>query len=207
MTRIYLVRHGTTDWNREEIFRGRADCKLNETGKAEARAVAAYFAETPLAAVFSSPLSRALETARPAAESKGLEALPDPAFTDLDFGAWQGLPLQEAKEKYPELYRLWRENPGAVSFPGGETLSRVRSRAWEGLVRLAEGYPRETILIVSHRVVNKILILAALGLDESRFWQVRQGPAAVNCFGYARGIFEIVLVNDTCHRKGIPGPG
>lgn len=204
MTRIYLVRHGTTDWNREEIFRGRAECPLNDTGRAEARALAAYFAEVPIAAVHSSPLSRALETARPVAESKGREVFPDPAFTDLDFGAWQGLPLKEAREKYPDLYRLWREQPGAVSFPGGESLARVRNRGWEGLLRLAEGSPRQTILIVTHRVVTKILICAALGLDDSCFWRVRQDSTAINCLEYDRGLFHLALVNDTCHLRGVP---
>lgn len=201
MTRIYLVRHGTTDWNKEEIFRGRAECKLNETGKAEARALAAYFEEVPFAGIYSSPLSRAMETARPTAESKGLEMVPDPAFTDLDFGTWQGLPLKEAQEKYPDLYRLWREEPGAVSFPRGENLAQVRNRTWAGLIRLAEGNPQRTILIVTHRVVTKVLICAALGLDDSHFWQVKQDSTAINCFEYSRGIFHIALINDTCHLK------
>jgi phosphoserine phosphatase len=206
MTRIYLVRHGTTDWNKEEIFRGRAECRLNETGRAEARALAAYFAEVPVEGVYSSPLSRALETARPTAESKGLRVFPDPAFTDLDFGAWQGLPLKEAQEKYPDLYRLWRERPGEVSFPGGESLGQVRSRAWEGLVRLTEGSAQRTILVVTHRVVTKVLICAALALDDSRFWQVKQDSTAINCLEYSRGIFQIALINDTCHLKRIRGP-
>jgi probable phosphoglycerate mutase len=206
MTRIYLVRHGTTEWNREEIFRGRAECRLNETGLAEARALADYFAEIPIEAVFTSPLSRALETARPTAESQGRKIVPDPAFTDLDFGAWQGLRLKEAQEQYPDLYRLWRVQPGAVSFPGGENLAQVRSRAWEGLLRLAEGNPQRTILIVTHRVVTKVLICAALGLDDSRFWQVKQDSTAINCLEYSRGIFNIALVNDTCHLKRGRGP-
>ena len=203
MTRIYLVRHGTTDWNKEEIFRGRAECPLNETGKAEGKALAAYFEDVPLAGIYSSPLSRAMETARPTAESKGREVVPDPAFTDLDFGTWQGLPLKEAKEKYPDLYRLWREQPGVVSFPRGENLTQVRSRTWEGLLRLAEGNPQRTILIVTHRVVTKVLICAALGLNHSHFWQVKQDSTAINCFEYSRGNFQIALINDTCHLKKI----
>lgn len=205
MTRIYLVRHGTTDWNKEEIFRGRAECRLNETGKAEGKALAAHFEDVPIAGIYSSPLSRAMETARPTAESKGREVFPDPAFTDLDFGTWQGLPLKEAQEKYPDLYRLWREQPGAVSFPRGENLAQVRNRTWEGLIRLAEENPQGTILIVTHRVVTKVLICAALGLDDSHFWQVKQDSTAINCFEYSRGIFRIALINDTCHLKKIKG--
>jgi probable phosphoglycerate mutase len=205
MTHIYLVRHGTTDWNKEEIFRGRAECKLNETGKAEAKALALYFEDVPIEGVYSSPLSRAMETARPTAESKGREVVPDPAFTDLDFGTWQGLPLKEAQEKYPDLYRLWREQPEAVSFPQGENLTQVRNRTWEGLNRLAEENPKRTILIVTHRVVTKVLICAALGLDDSHFWQVKQDSTAINCLEYSRGGFNIALINDTCHLKRAKG--
>lgn len=205
MTRIYLVRHGTTDWNKEEIFRGRAECRLNETGRAEARALAAYFQTVPVEGIYSSPLSRALETARPIGQDKGIEAIPDPGFTDLDFGAWQGLPLKEAREKFPELYGLWRERPGEVSFPGGENLARVRSRTWERLRLLAEASPERTILIVTHRVVTKVLICAALGLDDSHFWQIKQDSTAINCFEYSRGVFNIALLNDTCHLKAVAG--
>ncbi len=205
MTRIYLVRHGTTEWNREEIFRGRADCRLNETGEAEARALAGYFQEVPLEGIYSSPLCRALETARAIAEAKGIHPVADPAFLDMDFGEWQGLPLREVKSRYPDLYRDWRERPQTVVFPSGENLSQVRTRAWKGLERLVQANLEKTILIVSHRVVTKILICAALGLDESHFWQIRQDTTAVNCLEYNRGVFIASLVNDTCHLKSIPG--
>jgi broad specificity phosphatase PhoE len=201
MTRIYLVRHGTTNWNKEEIFRGRAECRLNETGQEEARALVSYFQDIPIASIISSPLSRAMDTAHPTAESKTLSAIPDPAFTDIDFGEWQGLRIMEVQEKYPVLYRLWRENPGAVSFPRGETLAQVRRRAWEGLKKLTEGNPTRTVLIVTHRVVSKVLICAALGLDDSHFWQVKQDSTAINCLEFSRGVFNIALMNDTCHLK------
>ena len=95
MTRIYLVRHGTTEWNKEEIFRGRIDCKLNDTGLAEARALEGYFRGVVIDSIYSSPLSRAAETAQAVAVPKGLTVIPDPAFIDLDYGEWQGLPLKE----------------------------------------------------------------------------------------------------------------
>jgi broad specificity phosphatase PhoE len=203
MTRVYLVRHGTTEWNKEEIFRGRVDCKLNETGQAEARALAGYFKDIPVEVIYSSPLSRATETAQVIASAKGLRVLSDPAFLDMDFGAWQGLPLREVKEKYSELYRVWRERPQAITFSGGENLAQVRARAWEGLARVVQENPEKTVLIISHRVVNKVLICAVLGLDDSHFWQIQQDTTAVNCFQHDRSIFITSLVNDTCHLKSI----
>jgi broad specificity phosphatase PhoE len=203
MTRIYLVRHGTTEWNKEEIFRGRLDCKLNETGHAEARALAEYFADIPLQAIYSSPLSRAVETAQTVAEAKGLRVIPEPDFIDIDFGEWQGLPLKEARERYSELYRLWREQPQVIHFPGGENLARVRARAWEGLQKVIGENPDKTALILAHRVVTKVLLCAVLSLDDSHFWHIKQDTTAVNCLEYNRGFFVTSLINDTCHLKSI----
>lgn len=203
MTRVYLVRHGTTDWNKEEIFRGRLDCKLNETGQAEARALAEYFRDIRLQAIYSSPLSRAMETAQAVAEAKALQVVLHPEFIDIDFGEWQGLPLKEVREKYSELYRLWRERPEAIHFPGGENLARVRARAWEGLQKVIRENPDKTALILSHRVVTKVLICAVLGLDDSHFWHIKQDTTAVNCIEYNRGFFVTSLINDTCHLKSL----
>jgi broad specificity phosphatase PhoE len=206
MTRVYLVRHGTTDWNKEEIFRGRVDCRLNETGQAEARALAAYFQEVAIDVIHSSPLSRATQTAQAIAAAHGLQVTPASAFIDIDFGEWQGLPLKEVKEKYFELYRLWRERPQAITFPGGENLAQVRARAWQGFMRVVQENPQKTILIVSHRVVTKVLICAVLGLDDSHFWRIKQDTTSVNCFEHTGGMFVISLLNDTCHLKSVhPG--
>lgn len=207
MTLVYLVRHGTTEWNREEIFRGRADCALNETGRAEARAVAAYFQGVELDGIYTSPLARAAETAAAIAAGRGIEVTSDPAFIDLDFGEWQGHPLKEVREKYPELYRAWRERPQEVTFPGGENLDRVRERAWEGLLKVARENPDRTVAIVSHRVITKVLICAALGLDNSHFWQIKQDTTAINRLEYSRGAFTVSLLNDTCHLKSLHLPG
>lgn len=203
MTRVFLVRHGTTDWNNEEVFRGRIDCPLNETGLAEAGALAAHFADVQLDAIFSSPLSRAIRTAQAIAAAQGLEVQTDPAFIDLDFGKWHGLPLRDVREKYGGLYRLWRERPQEVTFPGGENLAQVRARAWDGLLRVVRENPERTVLILSHRVITKVLICAALGLDDSHFWQIKQETTAVNCLEYKREVFVASLINDTCHLKAI----
>src|SRR4030042_3498084 len=149
MTRVYLVPHGTTDWNKEEVFRGRVDCKLNETGQAEASALAAYFQDIPIDVVYSSPLSRAMDTAQAIAGPRNLPGIPDPAFIDIDFGEWHGRPLKEVKDQYPELYRLWRERPEAITFPGGENLAQGESRAFEGLQRAVQKHPEKTVLIAA----------------------------------------------------------
>lgn len=85
-------------------------------------------------------------------------------------------------------------------------MAQVRVRAWEGLLRVVQENPEKTALIVSHRVITKVLICAALGLDNSRFWQIKQDTTAINCLEYARGQFVASLINDTCHLKAILPP-
>ena len=203
ITRIYLVRHGTTEWNQKEVFRGRIDCELNETGRAEARALAEYFRDVTIDSIYASPLSRAVETAQAVASFKGLRVKPEPLFIDIDFGEWQGMPLKEVEEKYPDLYRLWRERPQDVSFPSGENLTLVKTRARGGIERVIQENPGKAVLIVSHRVITKVLVCALLGLDNSHFWSIKQDTAAVNCFEYTGKTFITSLINDTCHMKSI----
>jgi broad specificity phosphatase PhoE len=145
---------------------------------------------------------------RAIAAMQGLPVIADEAFIDLDFGEWNGLPLEEVKRKYADLYRVWRERPQDATFPGGENLTQVRARAWDGLQRVVRSNQERTILIVAHRVGTKILICAALGLDNSHFWQIKQDTTAVNYFECRSGFFVVSLMNDTCHLKAIsPGIG
>jgi len=116
-TVLYLIRHGQTAWNVEEVFRGRADVPLDERGRAQARATASVLASQPLAAVYSSPLQRAVLTARPIAEARGLAVEVDERLTDLDFGEWQGKTLTEARRTWPELFARWERDPRPWNSP------------------------------------------------------------------------------------------
>ncbi len=203
MTRIYLVRHGTTDWNTNEIFRGRVDCPLNAKGRAEAQALAEYFRVISLNAIYSSPLARAAETAAMIAGSKALTVIADPAFTDIDFGLWQGKSISQVKEAYGEIYRRWKEEPETVIFPGGESLAQMGDRAWKGFIQRVEENDGKTFLLVSHRVVIKVLMLMVLGSGLTHFWRIRQDPAAVSCVDFDGRIFITSFLNETAH---LPAP-
>lgn len=206
--RIVLVRHGETEWNREEIFRGRADVPLNDRGRSQAAAAASALKTTRLAAAFAGPLSRALETGKAIAAPHGLECVVDAAFNDLDFGAWQGLPREEVKQRFPEAYELWKTSPHKVRFPGGETLGDVTGRAMAGIARLAAIHAEQTVLVATHRVVCKVILCAALGLDNSRFWQIQQDTCCINRLRLGRdGIYIVETMNDTCHLAVIAPDG
>ena len=205
MTRIILVRHGQTEWNAGaeagERFRGRVDLPLDDVGLAQAQAVAERLADRPIIAIYSSPLQRAVETARPTAQQLGLLVQPLPGIIDINYGDWQGLPHDEVAQAHPDLYRLWLEKPHRVRFPHGESLRQVRLRGMAALREVAARHEGQVILLVAHQVVNKVLVCAMLGLDNCHFWRIQQDNACINVFEHQDGIFTAVLINDTCHLR------
>jgi broad specificity phosphatase PhoE len=206
-TSIYLVRHGQTAWNKEEVFRGRTDIPLDETGLREAELAGEYFRTVTLSAVYSSPLSRALQTAQKIAGSHSLRVEPLEGLIDMSFGVWEGRPLREVKEKDGIRFEQWRDEPHLVRLPGGETLEEVRSRAMTALDKVIRQHPEQTLVLVSHRVVNKVLVCGILGLDNSHFWQITQDTTAINLIQYRQGNFVLSLLNETCHLKGLRPDG
>lgn len=208
MVRIILIRHGQTEWNRIERFRGRVDLPLDDVGLRQAEAVGRRMAlEWELAAVYASPLARAVQTAEAIATACDLAVQPLPGVIDIDYGEWQGLSPQEVSERYPELYRAWLAAPQTVHIPGGESLDDVRCRGMAALDEVISGNPGRTIALVSHTVVNRVLLLSILGLDNSRFWSIRQETAAINTIEWEEDVFTLVSLNDTCHLRAGRGMG
>jgi len=204
MTTVYLVRHGQTAWNKEEVFRGRADIPLNETGRKEALLTGQYLRGVKVDWVYSSPLSRAVETAEAIARSQGKGVGILEGLIDIDFGQWQGISHEEVKKRYEELYRQWKDTPHLVRFPGGETLGEVRERALGAIHGVIADHAAHILVMVSHRVVNKVLLCGLLGLDNSHFWQIGQDTGCINILEFGEG-FTLRCVNDTCHLRAIEG--
>lgn len=155
-----------------------------------------------LTAIYSSPLSRALETARYIAEPHNLPVIVEYGLTDLDYGKWQGLTHEEVRNQWVDLYHLWYTAPHKMCFEEGESLSDVEFRSLEALDQIAARHNGQNVVVVSHRVVIKVVLCALLGLGSSQFWQIRQDPCAVNVLEYSdRHGFVICRLNDTCHVK------
>ncbi len=200
MSEIILARHGETEWNVEEVFRGRIDIELNQTGVKQAELLAEYLGGLKVAAVYSSPLKRALKTAEVIARRHKLEVETSPGLIDCDFGKWQGLHLPEVKRRYKKLYAQWANNPQLVKIPDGESLDEVRDRAL-AVVDEAVAKHEGIIVLVSHRVVNKVLICALLGLDNSHFWNIRQDNCGTTTFAHENGRFTLTKHNDTSYLR------
>jgi probable phosphoglycerate mutase len=148
VTTILLARHGETDWNRDNRFQGHADPPLNETGRMQAAELAATLASQELVAVYSSPLQRALETARVVAAARGLDPVPVDALREVDVGSWQGLTRTEIEERFPEQFARWLDYE--QGWADGESYQEMGERVVTALLELAAAHEGERVLAVSH---------------------------------------------------------
>jgi len=202
MAKLILARHGETAWNVEKVFRGRADVSLDEVGIKQADLLGKYLSSWELEAIYSSPAKRALDTANIVARYQKVAVRIAEGLIDFDFGEWQSLPEQEVKRLYPAILDEWHNNPHKVKMPGGESLDDVRERAVE-LVNDVLSRHQGNVLLVSHRVVIKVLICYLLGLDNSHFRNINQDVGGITIFNYADGRFVLTRHNDTSHLRDL----
>jgi alpha-ribazole phosphatase len=197
--RLILLRHGETDWNLESRYQGCIDTRLSAEGRAQAVAVARALADRSLAAVYSSPLARALETAEAIARPHGLGVRAAPAFNEICHGAWEGLTVTEVEAAFPDLYARWQENPEAVTMPDGESLAQVQERVLGELSRLRSFHEGETICLVSHDVPVRLLILGALGLRLDRLWSIHLAATGISEIEYGGEWTTLCRMNSVSH--------
>jgi broad specificity phosphatase PhoE len=198
MTKIILTRHGHVEWINPERFRGRADLPLTEHGIDEARATSRRISATwRVTAVYASPMSRALHTGQIIAEPFSLDARSMDALNDIHYGDWQGLTRDEARARWPEEVELWFRRPDLVRIPGGESLQDLLARAADALRLLLDRHPEETVVLVGHDSVNRVILLHALELPLSRYWHLGQAPCAINQIEAARDRFFVRSLNET----------
>jgi broad specificity phosphatase PhoE len=202
---ILLIRHGNTKFNKEKIFRGHTDIPLDDTGLDQAVKTGKLLRDINISNIYCSPLSRAVQTAGKILtyQKKPAEVIEEKGFLDLSFGDWEGKSFEEARNEYPDIYNTWVRTPHLTHIPGGETLTQAKERSWKALTRIVEGYKRKDGLqifaVVSHRVINKLIINSILGLDESKFWQIKQDPCCINIFEYQYENYFVSKINHSSH--------
>jgi broad specificity phosphatase PhoE len=200
MVKLILARHGETLWNAEKIYRGRRDIGLDQVGIKQAELLGKYLSNYGLEVIYSSPLKRALDTANIIARYQKIGVQIAEGLIDFDYGKWQSLPEQEVKRLYSTLFNEWHNSPHKVRMPGGESLEDVRSRAVQVVNGVLSGR-QENVLLVSHRVVLKVLICHLLGLDNSHFWNIKQDVGGITVSDHVGGRFVLTRHNDTTHLK------
>ncbi|MEW6102271.1 MAG: histidine phosphatase family protein [bacterium] len=196
MSECVLIRHAQTDWNKRKVFRGRIEVELNRTGIRQAEKTSTILSDLPVEMIYTSPLKRALITAqilkRPHSDAVVKEV---PNLIDIDYGEWQRLSEDDVKDS--KLYSDWITKPESVKFPGGESLEDVKNRVipvFEEIVR-----NNNLSIIVTHRIVIKIILLHIMGLPLSSFWAVRQDPCGITRIEFVDNKFIIQSLNETHH--------
>lgn len=201
--RIFLVRHGETEWNRIHRFQGRSDTQLNETGKEQADALATALKDESLTAIYTSPLSRAIETAeRIKAYHPSIPFFVEDDFVEMELGDFDGMEAKDWMRQYPDFRKAWAEHPATVRMPGGENLEEVQSRAIDALEHIARDYPfNTTLLICSHNFVILSMLCHALKISLDRFRELRQETAAFSVICKQADRYYTETMNECAHLK------
>ena len=208
--RILLARHGETPWNAEGRYQGQIDIPLSPVGEAQAAALGQRLRELPITRAVASPLSRAQSTAQAALGSHRAAMLQtDADLQEIAHGEWEGLLASEIRARDGERLRAWREAPDSVLMPGpgGESLQQVLDRAWPAFARAAVGLGTdETLLVVAHDAVNRVLLARVLGIPLARLWTFRQAPTTLNLLeGEGVDALDVVRLNDCSHHTALFG--
>ncbi|HEC36316.1 MAG TPA: histidine phosphatase family protein [Anaerolineae bacterium] len=198
MTTLLLIRHATNDALKNQLIVGRLPgVHLNEEGQAQALAVAERLAEVDLTAVYSSPMERALETARPLAARHGLEVQIHPGLHEVDCGRWSGQPVERLRRR-----RLWRTLvmcPSSIRFPGGENAWEVQTRMVAALEEIRVTHPGKTVAVVSHADPIKVAVAHYLGLPLDLFHRLKVAPASLTVLALDGAVPQLVRLNDIGH--------
>ncbi len=187
MTTLILVRHGETDWNRENRFQGQADPPLNELGRRQSAELADRLAAEGVDRVYTSPQRRASETAAILADRLGLEVQPVDGLREIDVGSWSGLTRDEIAERFPDAWARWLED--GDGFDDGETYEQLGARVIPALLGLAEQHDHEVVLVVTHGGPSRVAQAQAAGIayGESRRREPVLGNCAVSRFAVENG--------------------
>jgi broad specificity phosphatase PhoE len=195
--KLLLVRHGESTWNAEGRYQGRHDAPLSERGLMQAQALAEHLAGSAQSrpnAIVSSPLARARDTARIAAERLGLRADVDESLVEISHGEWEGLLKSEIALRWPEMFAAWRSAPDSVRFPGGESLDDVRRR-WRTFL---SGAARNSspLLIVTHDVIVRLAVLDARDQSLRDFNSFAAENAALTEIDYTPAGLQLIFLNE-----------
>jgi probable phosphoglycerate mutase len=197
--RLILIRHGETEHNRGRLTLGRFDAPLNERGLAQAAAVAASFRAAP-DAVYTSPLSRARETAEAIGASTGAAVREEAGLIEMDVGEMEHLTGAELRERYPEFLRQWVSRGAAEArMPGGETLAEVQERAWAAVQSWRAGHPDGEVVAVSHNFVIGALVCRAIGLPLADFRRIKHELASRTVLDIGEDGGTLLVLNDQSH--------
>ncbi|ETX02519.1 MAG: hypothetical protein ETSY1_03285 [Candidatus Entotheonella factor] len=196
---LYVVRHGTTDWNRGGYIQGHLDTPLNHEGRTQAEAAARRLVAEGAAAIYSSDLLRVYETAQIIARHTGLRVIQKPGLREMHFGQWQGLSFDQIKARDPEIYAARRERPYEVPPPGGETWMDFYQRSIAAIKAILAATDAQRLIVATHSGVCTVLGLEALGLGPTGKRTFGNANCAIHTIGITGDRWDAVSLNETDH--------
>jgi alpha-ribazole phosphatase len=184
MAKLYLIRHGETDYNNALRFQGQTDIPLNQKGIEQAEKAADFFRDIPLQAIYTSTLIRAKTTAEIIAGVKGMDVQETDALREMSFGIWENMNTKDIQKKYAKEWKDFFSSPARITIPQGENMLDVQKRAYPTVQEILDKYPEGDVAFVAHGGIIRVLICTMLGLDLNRAWHLHVGNASITCFYY-----------------------
>ena len=183
MLELWMVRHGQTDFSRENRFCGSIDPPLSDIGRRMAEALGAARGGDKWDAIYCSPSTRARQTVAPLAARANVEPVLDEGLREISYGDWEGMKHEEAKSRFPDAYAYWAHDTASRATPGGETAFMVAARAAPVIERIRREHETGRVLVVSHKATLRIMVCALLGMDVRLFRErIGQPVCALSCF-------------------------
>jgi broad specificity phosphatase PhoE len=209
-TRLFLVRHGATNLTAEDRYSGDQGVDLSDEGRWQAQRLADRLAGERIEAVYCSPMSRALDTARILAAPQQLTAIPREGLREISHGHWEGMTRAEVERLHAEEYATWESDPFTFAPAGGESGLLVLARALPVIRDIVVGHAGQKVVVVSHKATLRLLISSLLGFDPRGYRdRLDQAPACLNLVDFKDPVrARLTLFNDTSHYSGHPAsPG
>lgn len=191
---IFLVRHGESEGNRDNKFRGRVDFPLTEIGLKQADELKEFLKGFDFVRIISSPLKRSVQTAQPIADLKKIKIEKDESFNNISLGPWENLEKDYVEKIFPKEWEIWKKTPEYLEVDGMEKLDDVMERSLKRIKELVNT-SKGNILIVTHRAILKPLVSGLLGIPKPYFWKIHFDPASTTIFEYKNENFILKNLN------------
>jgi probable phosphoglycerate mutase len=200
-TRLYLVRHGATQMTAEDRFSGANGAELSDEGRRQAARLGERLQDDEIAAIYASPLSRSVDTARIIAGVCGLEPVLNDGLREIGHGSWEGLTRREVEERFPKEYAAWEEDPFTYAPEGAESGVAVLARALPAIRAIVTAHEGQTVAVVSHKATIRLVLCGLLGIDARGYRdRLDQSPACLNVLDFKDPVrARLTLFNDTSH--------
>ncbi|MGL5346991.1 MAG: histidine phosphatase family protein [Peptostreptococcaceae bacterium] len=198
---FYIVRHGQTNWNILGKTQGHGNSDLTQKGEEQAKELAEAINNYPIDLIFSSDLGRALQTAEIVGDKIEIKVEKTESLREMGFGVWEGLLINEIKRDHATTYDTWRNEPHLVDIEGGETLHIIKERVDKFITELNEKYDNKHILLVSHSVTVRVMLLSFLNSGMENIYRIKQDNTALNIVEFKDYGPVVQKMNDTSHIK------